>query len=283
MSSSTAPYIRETVKGGMEWKTFIFVVLSGLCYLPACSSDIDVFVEQGETWSDAQSSSRLKYTDLDSSDNREELDKVMDTGIEYYTGYLWLGHHNDFNSWRWSLEKEGYYGEGETEVRMWMTDKPNDLGGYENCAAMNADGLWDDKRCDETQLFVCYNGGVETVASSSFIFVNQSKTWTEAQSYCREHFTDLASVRNQAENDQIKKMTQNQPTWIGLYRDAWKWSDGGPMPFRHCNANNNDVDGKSNSLCVDLYRGQLEGSSHTMILCLSNCVSEAEVGEDESN
>lgn len=62
--------------------------------------------------------------------------------------------------------------------------------------------------------------------SSSFIFVNQSVAWAEAQSYCRIHYTDLVSVRNQAENDQMKMMLQNQSGWIGLYRDLWKWSDG---------------------------------------------------------
>uniref|UniRef100_A0A3Q1IXT0 C-type lectin domain-containing protein n=1 Tax=Anabas testudineus TaxID=64144 RepID=A0A3Q1IXT0_ANATE len=63
----------------------------------------------------------------------------------------------------------------------------------------------------------------------SFILVNQAMTWTDAQSYCRVHYTDLASVRNQAENDQIWLMLQNQYTWIGLYRNSWKWSDGSSL------------------------------------------------------
>ncbi|XP_045886735.1 uncharacterized protein LOC123957741 [Micropterus dolomieu] len=63
---------------------------------------------------------------------------------------------------------------------------------------------------------------VETVTSSSFIFVNDLKTWSEAQSYCREHYTDLASVRNRTENAQINKLAQYKPIWIGLYRDSWK-------------------------------------------------------------
>uniref|UniRef100_A0A3P8TTA5 C-type lectin domain-containing protein n=1 Tax=Amphiprion percula TaxID=161767 RepID=A0A3P8TTA5_AMPPE len=79
-----------------------------------------------------------------------------------------------------------------------------------------------------------------------FVFVNESKTWTDAQSYCRQRYTDLASVRNQAENDQIRTLTQDQQCWIGLYRGQWKWSDGTPMSFREWNP---DRTGGVNSPC----------------------------------
>uniref|UniRef100_A0A3Q1JLF6 C-type lectin domain-containing protein n=1 Tax=Anabas testudineus TaxID=64144 RepID=A0A3Q1JLF6_ANATE len=65
--------------------------------------------------------------------------------------------------------------------------------------------------------------------SSSFVFVYLAMSWTGAQQYCRDHYTDLASVRNQTENDQMKKMTVLTYTWIGLYRDSWKWTDGSPL------------------------------------------------------
>lgn len=62
--------------------------------------------------------------------------------------------------------------------------------------------------------------------TSRFIFVNMSNTWEDAQSYCRKNHTDLASVRNQSENEELKKITVSSYTWIGLYRNSWKWSDG---------------------------------------------------------
>uniref|UniRef100_A0A673AIW0 C-type lectin domain-containing protein n=1 Tax=Sphaeramia orbicularis TaxID=375764 RepID=A0A673AIW0_9TELE len=50
------------------------------------------------------------------------------------------------------------------------------------------------------------------------------KTWKEAQEYCREHHSDLATIRNHTENAFITSLYG----WIGLYRDgpncAWKWS-----------------------------------------------------------
>uniref|UniRef100_A0A3Q3BXD4 Macrophage mannose receptor 1-like n=1 Tax=Haplochromis burtoni TaxID=8153 RepID=A0A3Q3BXD4_HAPBU len=67
--------------------------------------------------------------------------------------------------------------------------------------------------------------------TSSFIYVNVSETWKNAQSYCRVKHTDLASVRNQSENEQLKMMLNNSPTWIGLYRNAWMWSDGSAYSF----------------------------------------------------
>lgn len=68
----------------------------------------------------------------------------------------------------------------------------------------------------------------DSVGTSRFIFVSQKKTWMAAQGYCRMHYTDLAIVRNQDENEQIKTMTQEGQAWIGLFRSAWKWLDGSP-------------------------------------------------------
>lgn len=48
-----------------------------------------------------------------------------------------------------------------------------------------------------------------------------------AQSYCRSHYTDLASVRNPAENSTVLAVKPSEgECWIGLHRDPWKWSDG---------------------------------------------------------
>ncbi|XP_040909711.1 macrophage mannose receptor 1-like [Toxotes jaculatrix] len=58
--------------------------------------------------------------------------------------------------------------------------------------------------------------------------VHQWKNWTEAQSYCREHFADLATIETAEDWDRVKTMfdSSGQLTWIGLYNDinVWKWS-----------------------------------------------------------
>ncbi|XP_063043686.1 C-type mannose receptor 2-like [Engraulis encrasicolus] len=67
-----------------------------------------------------------------------------------------------------------------------------------------------------------------TAAAVSHQFVNEAKNWTEAQSHCRSHYTDLATLYN---TDDVNALTQlGSPTgsaWIGLYDDlidSWRWS-----------------------------------------------------------
>ena len=68
----------------------------------------------------------------------------------------------------------------------------------------------------------------------TFVLINTIMTWTEAQSHCREHYTDLASVRNEEENQKVKDLIPaGQKVWIGLFRDSWKWSDGSNSSFRY--------------------------------------------------
>lgn len=64
-------------------------------------------------------------------------------------------------------------------------------------------------------------------STKRFVFVSDSKTWQEAQIYCRRYYTDLVIIRNQTENTQLTAMMMQPYTsaWIGLFRDVWKWSD----------------------------------------------------------
>uniref|UniRef100_A0A3B1JS76 C-type lectin domain-containing protein n=1 Tax=Astyanax mexicanus TaxID=7994 RepID=A0A3B1JS76_ASTMX len=63
--------------------------------------------------------------------------------------------------------------------------------------------------------------GVSPYVPHRYHFVDQSKTWTDAQSYCRQTYTDLATINNMDEmkklNDTLKDKTDNY-VWIGLNR-----------------------------------------------------------------
>lgn len=70
-------------------------------------------------------------------------------------------------------------------------------------------------------------------ASESKILVETPMVWASAQYYCRQRHTDLLSVRNLDENQEIQVMVpQGKLVWIGLFGDSWKWSDGSSYVFR---------------------------------------------------
>lgn len=61
-------------------------------------------------------------------------------------------------------------------------------------------------------------------------YVADPMNWTEAQTYCRETYTDLATIESAEEMNQlINKVSPsglNSEVWIGLYKYiGWRWSD----------------------------------------------------------
>ncbi|KTF72552.1 hypothetical protein cypCar_00047076, partial [Cyprinus carpio] len=73
-------------------------------------------------------------------------------------------------------------------------------------------------------------------SSKGIILVQQLMSWRSAQSFCRANHTDLSSVRNQGENQQIQQLVNTggvTAVWIGLFRDSWEWSDNSTSSFRN--------------------------------------------------
>ncbi|GLD57319.1 L-selectin-like protein [Lates japonicus] len=60
--------------------------------------------------------------------------------------------------------------------------------------------------------------------------ISEDKTWSEAQSYCREKYTDLATVYDMTDMKRLLGSAENQgEAWIGLYNQTdsnrkWHWS-----------------------------------------------------------
>uniref|UniRef100_A0A669B6J4 C-type lectin domain-containing protein n=1 Tax=Oreochromis niloticus TaxID=8128 RepID=A0A669B6J4_ORENI len=67
---------------------------------------------------------------------------------------------------------------------------------------------------------------------SKYVYIKKKKSWNEAQSFCREHHTDLAPVSNEQDNLKLGKLgNSNDYIWIGLKKNSsesqkWMWSGG---------------------------------------------------------
>uniref|UniRef100_A0A8C5HIJ1 C-type lectin domain-containing protein n=1 Tax=Gouania willdenowi TaxID=441366 RepID=A0A8C5HIJ1_GOUWI len=64
------------------------------------------------------------------------------------------------------------------------------------------------------------------------VYVDERKTWLDAQKYCREHHTDLLSINSKYEDGNLSLSWANKAlpdSWIGLYQDdsdSLRWSGG---------------------------------------------------------
>lgn len=69
--------------------------------------------------------------------------------------------------------------------------------------------------------------------TSGLIFVDKTKTWRDAQNYCRGLLSELISINSSVENEAVHNVSRSQNVWIGLFKDPWMWSDGSKSSFRY--------------------------------------------------
>ncbi|KAI5103678.1 C-type mannose receptor 2-like, partial [Silurus meridionalis] len=174
-------------------------------------------IHQGKRWSDAQTYCRTTHTDLATIEDAKNMVRVQYvTQSKIFNSSAWIGLSNDVNSWHWSMGNQplgSFY--------MWFAPNPDNWNGVESCGAIAPWG-WNDSPCSKLLPFVCYNA---TKSTGQYIYFSSLKNWSDAQSYCRQYHTDLASAKTSTENSIIKAMISDD-TWFGLFRDSWKWSDG---------------------------------------------------------
>jgi len=95
-------------------------------------------------------------------------------------------------------------------------------------------------------------------------FIGSTLSWSEAQAYCREQYTDLATVIDIEEMNRLMNTAQSssggytQKAWIGLHNDLassrkWEWSDQSDSKYRNWKQGQPDnVGGEQNCVATHL-------------------------------
>ncbi|XP_050948619.1 L-selectin-like [Labeo rohita] len=211
---------------------FLLVLFSGFFTFTLSVDRQYVFVNESKTWAEAQRYCREKYTDLATIENQQQTVQLIDTINDDSIDLAWIGLYDDLNSWKWTLENSDFFKAGEKDFRNWNNPGPDISTPHRLCVYMNY-GAWLTTGCSSFYPVICYDGREN--ASATYVVVNQYQTWSQAQSYCREHHTDLVSIRSKTENDKMQYLLQTfllYETWIGLYRTR-SWSDQSNSSFTY--------------------------------------------------
>lgn len=131
--------------------------------------------------------------------------------------------------------------------------------------------MWFYLRLQSTGLF-----GVPALLDREFFYIDIAKTWLEAQSYCREKYTDLATVDNMTE---MKTLIQAVDffylgdVWIGLTKGKetrWGWSIGEDTVQQYSRLNttsNTFINGSCGAINQDGYWLSLSCFSLQSFIC----------------
>ncbi|XP_043952850.1 C-type mannose receptor 2-like [Gambusia affinis] len=225
----------------MKLILFLLVLLGKCCFMD-CQLYQFHYINQNKTWTEAQQYCRQKHTDLVTVTNMKDMERLINVSAGYQRE-AWIGLSNQIKAnrtWYWSLPGVEF---NESE-KNWYPGEPSDTG-TENCGFIFKDLTWGDISCNEKNYFLCYN---ETKTSDKVCLIKKTKTWLEAQSYCRKEHTDLVSGLDQLTSGQLKNVVSlinnlddaHKYVYMGLFRDTWRWSDGTSFSFRHWNLQFND-------------------------------------------
>ncbi|XP_072223101.1 macrophage mannose receptor 1-like [Leuresthes tenuis] len=231
----------------MEKVLLYIIAASALCGVSLLIEHQQRFVYEPKTWSEARSYCTEKYIDMVTVTSMEDVNVLNDLvdlsrlDDPSSTSRAWIGLISDDHTWTWS---DSNFNNGVMNFSNWMNGQPDNSDGHEDCVSMFDSGEWNDANCGAYIKPVCYQRG----SNVTFIYINDHMPWTEAQSYCRQHHTDLASIGNWSDIEDVKALIPpGTCVWIGLLKsysaDSWKLPNGSRSTFNHWKKGEpNDVD-----------------------------------------
>uniref|UniRef100_A0A087XKR4 C-type lectin domain-containing protein n=1 Tax=Poecilia formosa TaxID=48698 RepID=A0A087XKR4_POEFO len=210
------------------------------------------YINENKTWTEAQQYCREKHTDLVTVTNMKDMKRLINISAKDKSeAWIGLTSKPEFTrTWYWSLPGVEF-NESETKRK---TGEPSD-NETENCGYLIKTPKWGDVSCSTTRYFLCYN---ETNTTHKYHLIKKKKTWQEAQSYCREKHTDLISGKKQIQDEEVKKVMEStsSKSFIGLFRDTWRWSDGSSFSFRHWKKDFKNVEHNRDQCAVTVFDGK---------------------------
>ncbi|XP_036452683.1 C-type lectin lectoxin-Enh4-like, partial [Colossoma macropomum] len=187
----------------MSSALYLILLFSALWTLSFCGTRQFHVVVDSKTWDEAQKYCRENFTALATIESQEEMDALIAV-LNKKTGYFWIGLKQKRNvdntcfqgaaaglptdgvnrCWIWSDGSNFSYSN-------WNSNEPNNPG-TDNCGELwsEAGYRWNDAGRSNKNPFVCYK-------KLPLVLINQTKTWREALSYCRENHVDLVSVHTE--------------------------------------------------------------------------------------
>ncbi|XP_056604854.1 lymphocyte antigen 75-like [Triplophysa dalaica] len=232
----------------MAQTLYFSLLVFALCTSSECSQRRYQYINMRMNWTEAQRYCRThNYTDLATVNNINDMNELKKT-VKNNPVHVWIGLKNTgVYKWKWSL--------GDPVIYLnWETVSSTDT---HNCTVMRK-AKWHQQDCNVPSQFICYNE-----SNKSHIIYTSTKTWREAQSFCRQYHTDLISVRNQTDNQLIHNIINNPDTsvWIGLFRDSWEWSDNTDSAFRYWRSGEPNGGPPNKDFCTEIrmndeWRGQ---------------------------
>ncbi|XP_056325553.1 C-type lectin lectoxin-Enh4-like [Danio aesculapii] len=195
---------------------FVLLVLSGLFCSSSAISRQYQYLNLRMSWPDAQSYCRENFTDLATVDTMDDVNRLLNSVDAGYNGSVWIGLRSETEKrWFWSS------GEDTSQYFNWASGMPND-DGY--CVATNS-GSWSDLPCNHGRYFVCQK-------DTTYKLVIMAKSCIDAQSHCRQYYTDLPTIHSSAENNQVS-ITETLKS-MGLESDSTiNWRNGDSKEFFH--------------------------------------------------
>ncbi|KAL6468221.1 hypothetical protein MHYP_G00238980 [Metynnis hypsauchen] len=220
----------------MDPNVFFLLLLSGTFGISSSALQQYYYVNATKSWLEAQSYCRATYIDLATVGSMEDMNRLKAAVDPAYTGAMWIGLKR-----YWVMSS----GANISAYSNWVSGEPIEGNVEAACGVCTAQG-WQSWYCSSVFYFVCFDE--RAGAGYKFILINSNFTWTQAQIYCSQYHTNLASIHNAQEQQQVFKIVDDSTSaWFGLI--SGQWSDEGFSTFRYW-ANEHALDSISMEKCA---------------------------------